>query len=373
MKIIRFAVFLSIVSSILALGHLVVYSALMRIWGLEGTHTGTVLGYAFVVLGASFLVMSIVTMLRYGRIGAVLYTASALWLGTLYWLFGASVLGAFVVLATSGTSSESAGIFFAKALITLALAASIGGLINARLTRTTRYSVSIKNLPDTWHEKKIVLLSDTHLGNIHGPRFMRRIVRMAQHENPEAVIIAGDYYDGPPAPLTHFAEPLKNLKTPKGIYFANGNHEEFYDSSKKYDDALRSVGVIVLDNERIEIDGLHIVGTNYKDTTTHESTTETLVRAGTQKDAPTILIKHAPTHIKAAHEAGVDLVVSGHTHQGQVWPGPRLAKRIFKQFAYGMHTYGETVAITSSGAGSWGPPQRVGTHGEIVVITLTKK
>jgi hypothetical protein len=97
------------------------------------------------------------------------------------------------------------------------------------------------------------------------------------------------------------------------------------------------------------------------------------VRAGTQKDAPTILIKHAPTHIKAAHEAGVDLVVSGHTHQGQVWPGPRLAKRIFKQFAYGMHTYGETVAITSSGAGSWGPPQRVGTHGEIVVITLTKK
>lgn len=373
MKIISFAVFLSIVASIITLGHFVVYKALMYIWGLGGTRMGLTLKYTFIVLGASFIATSLLAMLRYSTLSAWLYAASAVWLGTLYWLFIASVLGALVMFLTSGTSVQPSGILIAKGLIIAALCVSVAGIINARMTRVTEYTVAIQNLPETWQGKKIAVVSDTHLGNVHGERFVRRIVRMINAEAPEAVIIAGDYYDGPPAPLERLAAPLAELTAPKGVYFANGNHEEFYDSSKKYDDALSGARVTVLENASTTIDGLQIVGVNYKDTVTYASTTETLAQSGIQKNTPTILIKHAPTHIKAVSEADIDLVVSGHTHQGQVWPGPYLVKRIYKQFSYGMNTYGQTTVITSSGAGSWGPPQRVGTHGEIVVITLTKK
>jgi predicted MPP superfamily phosphohydrolase len=85
------------------------------------------------------------------------------------------------------------------------------------------------------------------------------------------------------------------------------------------------------------------------------------------------LIKHAPTILSEVESKNFDLVVSGYTHNGQMWPGSYIAKKIFKEFSYGLNFLNKMAVVTTSGTGTWGPPQRIGTRSEIVVITLKNK
>ena len=246
---------------------------------------------------------------------------------------------------------------------------SLAAILNSNATRITRYEVAIENLPENWHGKKVALVSDTHLGNVRGFRFAKKIVRMVNAENPELVLIAGDFFDGPKVPFEKFASPLKDIRAPKGAYFAEGNHEEF-SSSAPYLDAIRAAGVHVLVNEKTEVDGIEIIGINYNVSNGDAETKKILDTIGVSQTMPSILIKHAPNGIRAVADSGVDLQVSGHTHRGQVWPGSLLARRVFGKFEYGMNEMDGLTVVTGSGAGTWGPPQRVGTHSEIVIITL---
>ncbi len=370
MKKSRIAIAVSMMLVIIALGHLIVYEAVVHFWNITNPLVLRHLREWAVVLSLSFVVMSAATMGFYSKVTAWLYALSAAWLGTLYWLVLASVLS--VIMLAFGAAFGFDVTFIDQGLIILALVVSVAGIFNSEITRRTRYTVALPHLPEHWVGKKIVLFSDTHMGNVRGMPFINKIVRMVNQENPELVIIAGDFYDGPKAPFAKFASPLKRIKAPKGIYFAEGNHEEFSTSSK-YDEALRSAGVHVLFNEKADVTGLEIIGINYNAALHDDDTAAILKKIGVSSDKPSILIKHAPSGVNAVAAAGVSLQVSGHTHRGQIWPGPILTKRIFGKFEYGFQIQGNTAFITSSGAGTWGPPQRVGTHSEIVVITLAKK
>ena len=192
-----------------------------------------------------------------------------------------------------------------------------------------------------------------------------------ENENPEMVLIAGDYYDGTPANDEAIAKLMSNLKTERGIIFAPGNHED-YGNRSNYEKFLSNASVEFLDNEMINVGGLQIVGINYN-TGSNKDTLALIINDLVLKDdLPKILIKHAPTNILVVDEAGFDLVVSGHVHNGQIWPGPWIAKKIYKEFSYGMNLLNNMTIITTSGVGTWGPPQRVGTNSEIVVINLQK-
>ena len=360
-KIPIFVFVVTVFLGIIALGHLVVYEAFIHIWSISSPATLAHLRVLAVVLALSFLVFTLATTPRYTKIGAWLYTLSAFWLGTVLWLFVASVLGALAL--------PFFGSLFGKILFILAAVVSVYGVINSNTTRVTRYDVEIKNLPENWHGKKIGLASDLHLGNVRGKRFAQKIARMLNAENPEIVILAGDFFDGPAAPFENFASPMKDITAPRGAYFSEGNHEEFSPSAK-YDEALAAAGVHILSNRKVELDGIELIGINYNASNSNEAAAETLAKIGVRKDMPSILIKHAPNGIEAVEAAGIDLQVSGHTHRGQVWPGSLLARRVFDKFEYGKNTQGGLTVITSSGTGTWGPMQRVGTHGEIVVITL---
>ena len=370
MKPSRIAVAVIVMLCIIALGHLMVYEAVVHFWNIQDPLALRHLREAAVVLSISFVALSAMTMGWYTKVTAWLYALSAIWLGTLYWLVLATVLG--TIMLALGTAFGFDTTFVDQGLMVLALVVSVGGIVNSQATRVTRYSVALAHLPESWTGKKIVVFSDTHLGNVRGMGFAKKIARMTNKENPEMVLIAGDFFDGPKAPFAKFASPLKHITAPKGIYFAEGNHEEF-SASSKYDEALRSAGVHVLFNEKADVEGLEIIGINYNAALKDEDTAALLNKIGVSATKPSILIKHAPTGINAVAAAGVSLQVSGHTHQGQIWPGPLLTKRIFGKFEYGMQMQGSTAFITSSGAGTWGPPQRVGTHPEIVVITLGRK
>ena len=363
-KVSLFAAVVTVFLGIIALGHLVVYEAFVHLWNIAGHATLMHLRIATIVLAASFLAVTLATSSFYTKLGSWLYTLAAFWLGTVYLLFAASVVG---VLAL-----PFFGPLLGQALFALAVLGSIAGIINSNATRVKRYDVAIQNLPEIWRGKKVAVASDLHLGNVRGKSFAAKIVRMINREDPEIVLLAGDFFDGPAAPFVKFAAPLRGITAPRGAYFSEGNHEEFSPSAK-YDEALAAAGVHILSNKKVELDGIELIGINYNVSNSNEAAAETLASIGVRKDIPSILIKHAPNGIDAVAAAGVDLQVSGHTHRGQMWPGVLLAKRVFGEFEYGMHTKQNLTVVTSSGAGTWGPMQRIGTHSEIVVITLQRK
>jgi len=150
------------------------------------------------------------------------------------------------------------------------------------------------------------------------------------------------------------------------VYFVAGNHEQFGDDSK-YLHAIAAAGVRVLSNEKVEVDGLQIVGVPYRNA--HDGQFASVLRSvRLDCDRASILLTHAPDHPEIAEAAGVSLQLSGHTHLGQFIPWSWMARRIYRQFVYGLSRIGKMQVFTSSGAGTWGPPLRLGSNPEIVVL-----
>ena len=241
------------------------------------------------------------------------------------------------------------------------------GFFNASRTRITRATVQLENLPATWRGRKAALISDLHLGHVRNSSFLRRIVAKLLKEQPDAVFIAGDLFDGTAIDARQAAEPLKQLMAPQGVYFVAGNHEQF-GSDSKYLNAVAAAGVRVLSNEKVEVDGLQIIGVPYRNAFHRNRFVSVLRAIGLDRDRASILLTHAPHNLEVAEAAGVSLQLSGHTHLGQFVPWSWIARWIYRQFAYGLSRIGNLQVFTSSGAGTWGPPLRLGSNPEIVML-----
>jgi predicted MPP superfamily phosphohydrolase len=234
-----------------------------------------------------------------------------------------------------------------------------------RITRTT---VHLADLPAAWRGRRAALVSDLHLGHVRSGSFLRRIIAKILKEEPDAVFIAGDLFDGTAIDPHKVAEPLKQLAAaPHGAFFVAGNHEQFSNDGK-YLKAVASTGVRVLSNEKVDIDGLQIIGVPYLHATEPRHLSSVLHSIGVDRHRASILLTHAPDHPEVAEAAGVSLQLSGHTHSGQFVPWIWVARRVYKQFAYGLSQIGRMFVFTSSGAGTWGPPLRLGSNPEIVLI-----
>jgi hypothetical protein len=186
-------------------------------------------------------------------------------------------------------------------------------------------------------------------------------------EEPDAIFIAGDLYDGTAIDARRAAEPLSDLVAPQGVYFVAGNHEQFGDD-RKYLQAIAAAGVRVLSNEKVEVDGLQIVGVPYRNAVRGGPFASALDAIHLDRDRASILLTHAPDHPEIAEAAGVSLQLSGHTHVGQFIPWSWMARRVYRQFVYGLSRIGKMQVFTSSGAGTWGPPLRLGSNPEIVML-----
>ena len=363
------AVFLLIIQFILFLGHYLVYKTVVRFFGVTDAGHLWWIKVVFVVLSISFLLASIVTYKFYGPIGRIFYTASAVWLGTLYWLFFASVLSWVVFglakLVTPGIDVSSV----AMGLVILALLTSAYGVWNSYQTKIRQVTVKLNNLPEQWKGRKAVLVADTHLGNVRNVGFSEKVAKLVEAQKPDIVLIPGDFYDGPPTDFAATAMPFGKIKSTFGTYFAPGNHEEFGNSNPLLS-ALSNAGVHVLNDQMEVVDGLQIIGVGYGSTARAETQHQILENLNIDINVASILIKHAPTHIDVAEREGITFQVSGHTHLGQVYPMKYITQAVYGQFYYGLKKLNTTQVLTTSGVGTWGPPQRVGTSSEIVVITF---
>jgi hypothetical protein len=123
-----------------------------------------------------------------------------------------------------------------------------------------------------------------------------------------------------------------------------------------------------MSNEKVEVDGLQIIGVPYSHASHDGHLSSVLQEIGVDQERASILLTHAPDRPHVAEAAGISLQLSGHTHVGQFYPWSWMARRVYRQFVYGLSRIGKMQIYTSSGAGTWGPPLRLGSNPEIVML-----
>lgn len=368
----RFALFIGTVQSILFLGHWFLYKTLVPFFGVAHPAKLWALRASVGTLSVTFLASSFLSFHYSNFLVRSFYTASVSWLGIFYLLVLASILSwIFYGLAKLFACALDRRILIIV-LIGIALMASLYGFINAGDIRIKTVSLPLPNLPAAWKGRTAVWISDIHLGQVRNHRFAQHITDRIRDLRPDIVLIGGDLFDGGEAmDLHHMVEPFSALSPPYGSYFITGNHEEFYDNTP-YLRAVRSAGIDVLENEKIELDGLQIIGVGYRDSKNREEFNAILQAMEIDPRKPALLLRHAPYDLEIARGQGISAQISGHTHQGQVFLFRFITSWVYRGYDYGLKRFGDLVVYTSSGVGTWGPPMRIDTIPEIVVIRFTE-
>ena len=362
----RIAVFMLLISSFLLIVNGFVCATWSRFFGMKEWLAWQAIPGSLVVafVGSTLLGFRYSTpLLRFA------YALSASWLGVLNFAFFAAAACWIVEGIGLLTGWPLPRFYLAAAFFGAALLAAGYGLINAAWLRITRVTVKLPHLPESWRGRTVALVTDLHLGHLSGPGFLRRIIERLRSLRPEAVLISGDMFDGTTVGLDHLVAPWRDFSAPRGIFYVTGNHDEFADR-RIYTNTVSSTGIRVLNNEKVNVEGLQIVGVHDSEASDPVELRAILRRAQLDPRQPSLLLAHQPVNLAVAEEEGISLQLSGHTHKGQMWPWNLLVSRIYGRFAYGLNRLGELRVYTSSGAGTWGPPLRVGTKSEIVLIRL---
>lgn len=256
---------------------------------------------------------------------------------------------------------------------TAVAAGTVGyGVWAARQLATKHVTVEIANLPRTAEGYRITVVGDMHLSPTLGRSHSERVVEAINRTEPDIVTMVGDLTDAGVEELRSASEPLGRLRSVDGVFFVTGNHE-YYVGARSWVDRVRELGMTVLENSYHELpSGIDVVGVNDPAAEDYDEIGPDMAAALEGRDSrrPSVLLAHQPVQIHDAVDHGVDLVVSGHTHGGQVWPGPIIAGWVNPTLA-GLERYGDSQLFVTRGAGTWGPPVRVGAEPDITVLTLT--
>lgn len=355
------------VQSILLLTHWFLYDTWITFRAVPDPPGISVWQIAVAILSCSFIGASLLAFRSSNLYARIFYRIAAVWLGMVNFLFIAACLCWAVYLASALGRFHMDRSAWAEALFGLALLTGLYGVLNAQWPRIRRIAINLPNLPASWRGRVAALVSDVHLGHVNGTGFMRRIVARLNQLKPDIVFITGDLYDGTKVDAARLAGPWADCSPPWGAYFITGNHEEFRDRSP-YLDAVRQAGVRVLQNEKVVVDGLQVVGVNFRESSNASQFRSILKNADIKREKASILLSHSPHALPIAEEAGLSLQLSGHTHGGQIFPFTWFTQRIFGAYTYGLKRFGQMLVYTTTGVGTWGPPMRVGTRPEIVLI-----
>ncbi len=312
---------------------------------------------AFTLLALSFPVSSIFEKFYPNLITTLLYTFASVWMGVLFLLLSAFLLyEPFCLLFKLKTPAAGMMLVFSVAVI------SLYALINGMLVDVKNVEISF---PKVLSPLRLVHLSDIHVGTIHNSGYLKKIVEKTNKLNPDMIMITGDFFDGLGPVSPHTVEPLKKLKAK--TFFVMGNHEK-YEDMDRVEQTLAETGVVVLRNEMKEYMGLQIIGVDYPEREGQKDN-PVLKDISIDRSKPSVLLYHVPAGLEDAEQAGIDLQLSGHTHNGQIVPFNFLAK-LFYPKVKGFYKIGKMSLYVSPGTGTWGPPMRLGSKNEITLISL---
>ena len=362
--------FFVIALSILYFSHYFLYLSFTHFFSVNALGRKMALAAILFLLPTSFIAVEVFGRRSANPVFTFLFFSSTLWLGvglTLMFFFAL----AWVAWGVTKVAAHSPGpAAFGVAAVALACLYSAYGVWNAYHPRTEVITVKIKNLPPDWRGKKIVQISDVHLGHILGASFLQEIVEQANAQQPDIVFITGDLFDGADGHLDDLVRPLESLKAPLGTYFITGNHETYLGVDRAYA-ALKTTPVRILDDEMVVIDGLQIIGISYPQRAFSKDIAAVIHKLPAfNPSQPSLLLYHNPSGVQQAKEAGIGLQLSGHTHQGQIFPIQIISRLVYGKYYHGLHVEGDYTIYTTSGAGTWGPTMRTGNHPEIAVLRL---
>jgi predicted MPP superfamily phosphohydrolase len=242
---------------------------------------------------------------------------------------------------------------------------------NYHNTKRVHLTVETEKWNETDRPLRIVAISDAHLGYTINTRELRKWVELINAENPDIVLIAGDFIDNSMRPINYFEldTELRKINAPIGVFACAGNHEYFADLTKKVTFFKQSNITLLRDSVAI-FDHFQIIGRDdysQKHRKSIEQLTENL-----DTSLFTILLDHQPNNLDDAIKGNVDFQFSGHTHRGQVFPITLIVDKMF-ELSHGYLKRDGTHFYVSSGLGIWGGKFRVGTQSEYVVIDISPK
>ena len=312
----------------------------------------------FVGIGRSLDTMSM-------PMATVVYEVSTSWLIILLYLFliflVLDVGRLFHLVPRQWLFGSWKGLFGIIAVITVLLSCG-----NIRYRQKVRQPLSLHTEKKLSRSYRFVLLSDLHLGYHNQRAEFHRWVDMINKENPDMILIAGDIIDRSLRPLQEqkMWEEFRLLKAP--VVACLGNHEYYAgkDGSRQF---YALAGIRLLRDESMKWADFEVIGRDDR-TNPHRKTVAQLVE-DVDSSKYIILLDHQPYHLGQTEQAGVDFQLSGHTHNGQIWPISWITHALYEK-AFGPYQRGKTHYYVSSGLGIWGGKYRIGTHSEYVVMDI---
>jgi predicted MPP superfamily phosphohydrolase len=236
------------------------------------------------------------------------------------------------------------------------------------------YEINMADLPRDADGLVIVALADLHVSNSPGEGWLASQVERANNLQPDVIVLVGDIIEGHGTDERHgrMSEILRRLSAPLGVWGVTGNHERYagHDSSVRF---LDNAGIRLLHNERHELrPGIILAGIDDISDRRNPSGMTGQIQSAL-KDLPepaaVLFLSHRPNGAEIAAELGADLMLSGHTHGGQIWPFDYITAR-FNDLLEGKYIINGMPVIVSNGTGTWGPRMRLWSPGEILRITL---
>jgi predicted MPP superfamily phosphohydrolase len=380
MKRYQMIVFFSIVLTIYSLVNIYIYYKGYR--SLPALRDNRLLySLVFFILAGVFIAAKFLEARHSSVITDMLNIIGGFWLafmlyGFLFFLISDIVLAAFRIF---GIIDAEQIITYRKwsFILTISVSALLitAGFINAVIPVVTRYDISVNKFAGKVKTLRIAAVSDIHLGSIIRKRSMRKLSAMLNDLKPDLVLLLGDIVDGELGPVLR-GDLLQYFTCPKcadGLYAITGNHE-FIGGAERTIPYIESKGIRLLKDEVVTLDGgIQLIGRIDRDSRRfygRERLPLDSLIAKVDTSKPVILLDHQPFHLAETAKSGVDLELSGHTHNGQIWPLNYLTAKIY-ELSYGYLKKGNTHFIVSSGYGLWGPRVRLGSRSEVLIINIT--
>lgn len=379
MKTSQMAIFLTVVFTIYFIGNLYIYLKGYNSIEIFKSHR---IAYfiSFLLLALTFVAAKIIESRHSSVFSDILNIIGGFWMAFLLYGFIFLLISDIVSLPLkiAGVLNESNLQLFKKWSFTGTLIITafliVSGFINAVSPVIKEYQLTINKGAGDIRELRIAAVSDIHLGSIIRKRSIKKMSEMLKSVKPDLVLLLGDVVDGEMGPVLR-DDLLGYFKCPDckyGLYAITGNHE-YIGGAQRTIPYIESKGIKILKDETITIPGgIQLIGRIDRDSKRFSGRDRMPLKElmnGIDTAKPVILLDHQPFNLNEAADNGVDLQLSGHTHNGQMWPLNLLTKRIY-ELSYGYLKKGNTQYIVSSGFGIWGPRIRSGSRSEILFIKI---
>jgi predicted MPP superfamily phosphohydrolase len=323
------------------------------------------------ILWMSYLLARFLDRSGLGALARPFEVIGANWVGVLFLLF-VGFITADIVTGFGLLFPRIAPALRAWALLASLVLCVIGALQARRAPVVRSYQVQLANLPPESDGTVLVLATDLHLGALLGERWLAERVAQIQAERPDLVIFGGDILEGHREAQGKFLPLLRRLSSPLGLWAVTGNHE-FYGGFESSVRLLEDAGFRVLRDQWAELrPGLLIAGVDDLTARRRYGQDGNFVEqalAGRPANAATIFVSHTPWEAERAARAGAGLMLSGHTHNGQIWPFTYIV-RLIHPLLGGRYEVNGMPVIVCRGTGTWGPRMRLWRRSEMVRITL---